>query len=141
MKPKFIISKNATFGVVSDIWPDNLSCREFHGPIKMPVCIYFYNKTVMNFFAVSQIWMKLAKPIVRLEHLNVFQNVHRKIRIVGEIVLEKTRFASTVRLPVKFLYYNKQLISRLDMYLKFVHVKQIVQMAAIIARILFVSVR
>ena len=55
MKPKFIISKNATFGVVSDIWPDNLSYREFHGPINMPVCIYFYNKTVMNFFAVSQI--------------------------------------------------------------------------------------
>ena len=85
--------------------------------------------------------MKLAKPIVRLEHLNVFQNVHRKIQIVGEIVSEKTQFASTVRLPVKFLYYNKQLISRLEMYFKFAHVKQIVQMAAIIARILFVSVR
>ena len=44
--------------------------------------------------------MKLAKLIARLEHLNVFQNVLRKMRVAGEIVSEKTQFALTVRILV-----------------------------------------
>ena len=45
--------------------------------------------------------MKPAKLIVRLEHLNVLLNVHQKIRTAGEIVSEKTQFASIVRMLLK----------------------------------------
>ena len=45
--------------------------------------------------------MKPAKLIVRLGHLNVLLNVHQKIRTAGEIVSEKTQFASIVRMLLK----------------------------------------
>ena len=45
--------------------------------------------------------MKPAKLIVRLEHLNVLLNAHQKIRTAGEIVSEKTQFASIVRMLLK----------------------------------------
>ena len=107
--------------------------------------------------------MKPAKLIARLRHLNVLLNAHQKIRTAGEIVSEKTQFASIVRMLFKLWKASigsctikwdasftsnsacgsKELVtigkmhptlSQFDLYFKFVRVKKIVQMAATIAR-------